>query len=802
MAVLKDLIVHGASRFVNVAQFNSLGADKISAEEGIFNKLIATNLSATEASITNLTATNAKVMGLLDVKGELHTNKWTNSNISNIGGSFYISPTVNTTIVSGNTPMSVTITGTANNRSFQVSGGNFTTDAVKIYENGSTHSVYATGTTAGWPVGSHVMVTGNIRLTSTGVDYPLGTLTGYLTAYLSQGGFTVGGINSPALETIITELGTSNLKSYDISISMFEIGPRGSNTLKPVGIMMTSYGVDKSTYIDIYGGVNTKTTDSATGFTIPNVRIGYLGGLPVYTDSNNNSHQPVGWGIYTDNGYFKGVVVADSGLVGNFTIAEDLHSGTTGIGIDANVYVSPGTEAPEGITIAGSPEQLTWAFTAGQNFGVTTTGALYATDASISGLIKATDGLQVFDGTSGQTLTEITADGLDVYGNIEPYSQDGALFADHWGKIAHFGQSVQIGGEDAIHTTIDSDAISFLGDNILFGQIKFGKLINPNQVDIYKWNWSNYQVNNDSYNISISNSTSNPIIEFQFTFRAPATVAQVTHEDDSISIEVLEWQNYTEIFRCPSSVDFSHTFNRSKNGYDLYDFTLEAVGEAVPSRIGWTYTITDNMYGVYTIGTTDFQNFQTQITCTYDTAVSGPHYHFGSDVQAIGRYSFAMGNNTIAKKACQLAMGKYNIPSDDALLVIGNGTSDSNRSNLMEVGDNSIIIGSTSEKYLLINDAGVNLRKGDKTIASFGDDICIGNVNDFHVQVTDQRLSFYDGANEVAYVSDDQLYITKSVVLQQMEVGTPLVNDQFGKWSWKVRQNANGKNNLQLKWLG
>ena len=389
MAVLKDLIVHGRSQFINGAQFNSLGANKISAEEGIFNKLVATNLEASTASITDLTATNAKIIGLLDVKGELHTNKWTNSNISNIGGSFYISPTVSTTIASGNTPMSVTITGTANDRSFQVSGGNFTTDAVKIYENDDTHSVYATGTTPGWPVGSHVMVTGNIRLTSTGVDYPLGTLTGYLTAYLSQNGFTVGGISSPALETIITELGTSNLESYDISISMFEIGPRGSNTLKPVGIMMTSYGVDKSTYMDIYGGVNTKTTDSATGFTIPNVRIGYLGGLPAYTDSNNNSHQPVGWGIYTDNGYFKGVVVADSGLVGGFTIsAKNLYSGD--LAAERSVWVSVGTDGYA--AIGGSEEINKWAFTASDTFGVTQDGFLYASEANIEGSVIANAG--------------------------------------------------------------------------------------------------------------------------------------------------------------------------------------------------------------------------------------------------------------------------------------------------------------------------------------------------------------------------------------------------------------------------
>ena len=28
------------------------------------------------------------------------------------------------------------------------------------------------------------------------------------------------------------------------------------------------------------------------------------------------------------------------------------------------------------------------------------------------------------------------------------------------------------------------------------------------------------------------------------------------------------------------------------------------------------------------------------------------------------------------------------------------------------------------------------------------------------------------------------------------------VIDGYGQWSWKVRKNSQGQNNLQLKWLG
>ena len=448
MAVLKDLIVHGNSRFINGAQFNSIGANKISAEEGIFNKLVATNLEATEASITNLTATNAKVMGLLDVQGEMHTKSWTNANISNVGGSFYISPTVSTVIASNATPMSITIGGSANARTFAVSGGAFVTDAVKIYSGSST-------TTASWAVGSHVMVTGNIRLNTTGVDYPLGTLTGYLTGALAAGGFTVGEISSPALETIIAELGTSNLKSYEIKISMFEIGPKAS--IKPVGIMMTSYGVDKSTYIDIYGGVNVKNSSNVT---TPNVRIGYLGGLPSYTDSNNVSRQPVGWGIYTDNGYFKGVIVANAGTIGKFTITNDLYSGN--LAATNSVWMSPGTSSSA--SIGGSSSISGWAFTASNTFGVTKTGHLWANQAHIIGSIDATS-FQARD-NSNNIRAIVDSDGLTVK------DASGNMVAAFSGTGVNFSSSVsqKIGGtSNYIEFNPTTNQINIIGSGVYIG---------------------------------------------------------------------------------------------------------------------------------------------------------------------------------------------------------------------------------------------------------------------------------------------------------------------------------------------
>lgn len=107
-----------------------------------------------------------------------------------------------------------------------------------------------------------------------------------------------------------------------------------------------------------------------------------------------------------------------------------------------------------------------------------------------------------------------------------------------------------------------------------------------------------------------------------------------------------------------------------------------------------------------------------------------------------------------------------------------------------------------NDSRVQINSDGIEFFKTDKSLAAYGTDVRIGDENGFYVKMTNQRLSFYDKDTEVAYISNNQLYITKSVVLKQMDVGTPMENAHGGQWSWKVRENANGLNNLQLKWIG
>lgn len=381
MAILNNLIVHGRSRFLNGINANTINADSIGANKGIFNELIATTLDAETATFSDLTTDNATVVGLLDVQGELHTNAWTNANIANIGGSFYISPTVEPT--DGTTTISITRNSAT---SWTVAAtGTFATDFVKSGEASS-------GVT--WPADSLVLITGNVVVQ--GMEYPLGTLKGALsspvtaTAATTSKTITLTGVTDAqnnttpsVLEQLYEINGNTNISRASFSngkISLYKLGSY------PIGIQMSSMGTSSNSLIDIYGGVSTT----------PTVRIGHLGALSSYTDSAGNTRQPTGWGIYTDNGYFKGVVVADSGSIGHFTIdANSIYSGSHSAYNSNNVgiYLGRLNSSSSDYYIAGGPQAKWWLKSDGSaQIGAMTlssAGVLAVPAANITGTLTA-----------------------------------------------------------------------------------------------------------------------------------------------------------------------------------------------------------------------------------------------------------------------------------------------------------------------------------------------------------------------------------------------------------------------------
>ena len=298
MAILKDLIVHGSSRFLNKIYANELEVSAFEAESAIIKKLTA----------KDATLENATVIGLLDVQGQLHTNTWTNSNIATIDGCFYITPTLSSN------------SGTISFSSASVASLTGTYAAVTSLYIGDSSS----GSTVQWTSGSNVLLTGEVEVN--GQWLPLGTLLGTLSANATTSSIGLTGLtdNRHNTSSIITDIrnavSNTSLNYRNLKISLYQ--RKDGTDSKPLGIYMTAMGANGKTFIDIYGGVNATTTaGSSGGFADPNLRIGNLSGLGAVEGTT-----PTGWGIYTTNGYFKGVIVSSAGKIGNFTINSALYS--------------------------------------------------------------------------------------------------------------------------------------------------------------------------------------------------------------------------------------------------------------------------------------------------------------------------------------------------------------------------------------------------------------------------------------------------------------------------------------------
>lgn len=109
-------------------------------------------------------------------------------------------------------------------------------------------------------------------------------------------------------------------------------------------------------------------------------------------------------------------------------------------------------------------------------------------------------------------------------------------------------------------------------------------------------------------------------------------------------------------------------------------------------------------------------------------------------------------------------------------------------------------IGGASSKIVLSED-NIILYGENGQLAKYGASAIIGDENDFHIEVGGTEIGFYQASQKVAYINGNKLYITQSVVLQQMDVGTAVASGGLGQWSWKVHE-VDGMNNLYLKWLG
>ena len=89
-------------------------------------------------------------------------------------------------------------------------------------------------------------------------------------------------------------------------------------------------------------------------------------------------------------------------------------------------------------------------------------------------------------------------------------------------------------------------------------------------------------------------------------------------------------------------------------------------------------------------------------------------------------------------------------------------------------------------------DAGVTIfGTSGQPLAKYGSSTLIGDPSYSNIKISDEKVAFCQGNDEVAYVTGQELYITRTVVLDRMQLNT--------KWVW---QYDDSDQSIFLKWIG
>lgn len=330
------------------------------------------------------------ILNELTVLSTLRAKEYELDHVQNLGGTFMVSPSFICT--EGST--SVTVSAISGSEVTFVIKDNATLTKTEI-------------ATASWVLNSQIKLSGKIG------NAILANATGTITKSVDTNNHTI---------TVKVDVGSSTVGNFTVNTTY-----SGSQVSK-LALMMfrNASGYRLGIYLESYSSENKKPVINifdGSG-TDPKVVLGKLDGTPKV-----NNVSPTGYGLYSDNAFLKGTIIATSGTIGGFTLSTDsIQNGT--FGQDGSVMMCLGSN--NSASIGGSGNINGWTFTAGSKFGVTKNGAMYATSGKI-GKYTITDSCLTTGGGSvctGMGGTHAFWAGSDS-SNDAPFhvSYDGSLYA-------------------------------------------------------------------------------------------------------------------------------------------------------------------------------------------------------------------------------------------------------------------------------------------------------------------------------------------------------------------------------------
>ena len=348
-------------------------------------------------------------------------------------------------------------------------------------------------------------------------------------------------------------------------------------------------------------------------------------------------------------------------------------------------------------------------------------------------------------------LTEMTETGLNIYGDYIDIGDQ----VTTWTKLASFGAETKIGVNT--YTLINSRGVSFyntLLENQPFGLINFYYKVKEDYQQSYSHEWEDYSELNDSYDVDCIIHDNLCSVSGNLEFIIDGDPSSTLHTDsftyDLSKDDALRTLTYEDTIETEEHNIISYNLVVGVGILSMYGFN------PLQCTIGHSASLGEN--------SSLLSYFKINLNINYNTRISGPHYSFGRGCNSIGHYAFAMGNNTIAREDCQLTIGKFNVPTDDALFVIGNGTDDNNRSNLLVVdGDGNLLIQdgfkivNTTGNCIQLTSDGMEIFKAAISVAKFGEITHVGSRNGTHLRVENNGLYLKDKALSIFQIKTEEL---------------------------------------------
>lgn len=227
-----------------------------------------------------------------------------------------------------------------------------------------------------WTANSRVKVSGTINGVVTG------TMDGTITSINTSSHVLTLSVSGENSGNVVAGTYSASQIS-DLSVMVYQ-RKDGSNDYR-VGIWMNCYDMSNSSAtIRIYGGTTA----------LPNVMIGNLTNAGLGTVNNLT---PTGWGLFAQNAFLHGSIVAKDGKIGGFTLSENWMYSSSNAPAANNLFIMPGGTSAQ-YTVGGQAS-TGWVFTSGTTFGVTKAGGVYATSGQIGGFSIGTTKLS--NGTLG-----------------------------------------------------------------------------------------------------------------------------------------------------------------------------------------------------------------------------------------------------------------------------------------------------------------------------------------------------------------------------------------------------------------